>query len=144
MPRTPTSHISPISPLCIADQRRSSVLPSESDMGRPSSPLVCGALALFLASASALESCVQVSDASFSSSCPCDAGSEFTFQIEGQTTVTANTVSCLRTYDTCFVCILSGRPIVLRQAFPLSVPRLNFLTLMKARVRPYCLLSLHT
>ena len=55
--------------------------------------LVGGALTLFLGSASGQDSCVQVSNASFVSSCPCDAGSNFTFQIAGETTVAANTVS---------------------------------------------------
>lgn len=38
------------------------------------------------------DSCVQVFDPSFVLSCPCDAGSEFIFWMEGKTTVTANVV----------------------------------------------------
>lgn len=61
-------------------------------MGRTSNLLLGGALALFLGSASGQDSCVQVSNALFEPVCPCDAGSEFTFQIEGETTVAANKV----------------------------------------------------
>lgn len=64
-------------------------------MGRTSSFLLGGALALFLGSASGQDSCVQVSNASFVASCPCDAGSELTFQIVGETAVAANKVSFL-------------------------------------------------
>lgn len=62
-------------------------------MGRTSSFLLGGALALFLGSVSGQDSCVQVSNASFVASCPCDTGSEFTFQIVGETAVEGNKVS---------------------------------------------------
>ncbi|CAN0405319.1 unnamed protein product, partial [Ectocarpus sp. 8 AP-2014] len=39
------------------------------------------------------DSCVQVSNVSFAPSCPCGAGSELTFQIEGETSVEANKVN---------------------------------------------------
>ena len=67
-------------------------------MRQPSSTLVLlsGALALFVGGAAgqgSAASCVQVSNVAFDPSCPCDAGSKLTFQMEGQTTVVANTVS---------------------------------------------------
>ncbi|CAM9935183.1 unnamed protein product [Scytosiphon promiscuus] len=58
-----------------------------------SAALLAAVGAVLLGGASAQDSCVQVSNASFASSCPCDAGSTLSFGIEGQTTVTANTVN---------------------------------------------------
>lgn len=70
----------------------------------PSSFLFGGALTLFLGSAfgittPTMESCVQVSDAYFTAYCPCDAGSDFSFKMEGQTSVTTNKVCVLAFWD---------------------------------------------
>ncbi|CAN0192595.1 unnamed protein product [Ectocarpus sp. 6 AP-2014] len=69
-------------------------------MGRRSNLLLGGALALFLGTASGQDSCVQVSNVSFAPSCPCGAGSELTFQIEGETSVEANKVNVAVIIDT--------------------------------------------
>lgn len=62
-------------------------------MGRPPSLLFGGALAFFLGSVSAQESCVQVTTANYVPSAAEGATSSFMFEIEGKTAVTANTVS---------------------------------------------------
>ncbi|CAB1100563.1 unnamed protein product [Ectocarpus sp. CCAP 1310/34] len=62
-------------------------------MGR-SSLFATGALSLFLGgSVSGQESCVQVAYPTWGTNCPCEAGSQYSFTMEGQTTVTANTVN---------------------------------------------------
>lgn len=62
------------------------------NMGR--SNLVVGvALTLLLGGAFAQESCVKVSDVSYTATCPCDSGSDFSFKMEGATTFAENTVS---------------------------------------------------
>ncbi|CAM9611714.1 unnamed protein product [Ectocarpus sp. 8 AP-2014] len=62
-------------------------------MGR-SSLFATGALSLFLGgSVSGQESCVQVAYPTWETNCPCEAGSQYSFTMEGQTTVTANTVN---------------------------------------------------
>lgn len=68
-------------------------MPRLSNMGRFNLLVFGSALALFLGAAFAQESCVQVSDVSFTAACPCDAGSDFSFKMEGTTTVAENTVS---------------------------------------------------
>ncbi|CAM9675201.1 unnamed protein product, partial [Ectocarpus fasciculatus] len=57
--------------------------------------LATGALSLFLGSSvyGQESSCVQVADPTWAANCPCDAGSQYSFTMEGQTTVTANTVN---------------------------------------------------
>eukprot|EP00752_Nemacystus_decipiens_P002185 g2080.t1 len=63
-------------------------------MGRATSGLLLGgALALLLGSASGQDSCVQVSNVSFVTACPCDTGSELNFQMVGETTVAGNKVN---------------------------------------------------
>jgi len=47
---------------------------------------------LFLGRTHAQRSCVQVLHPNFVSSCPCDAGGDFTFSMEGKTAVTASEV----------------------------------------------------
>ncbi|CBJ26488.1 similar to collagen [Ectocarpus siliculosus] len=56
--------------------------------------LATGALSLFLGrGVYGQESCVQVADPTWAANCPCEAGSQYSFTMEGQTTVTANTVN---------------------------------------------------
>lgn len=64
-------------------------------MGRSSSLFVSGMLALFMGgvSVSGQESCVQVTSATYVPAPSKDVGSDYMFQIEGRTTVAANTVS---------------------------------------------------
>ncbi|CAM9786703.1 unnamed protein product [Ectocarpus fasciculatus] len=75
-------------------QQRSSGGGIGTTMGR-SSLLATGALSLFLGSSvyGQESSCVQVADPTWAANCPCDAGSQYSFTMEGQTTVTANTVN---------------------------------------------------
>lgn len=61
-------------------------------MGRSSSLLFGGMLALFVASVSGQDSCVQVTSATYIPSVSDTSASEYIFQMEGRTTVTANTV----------------------------------------------------
>lgn len=62
-------------------------------MGRSSLLVLGGAFTLFLGAALGQESCVKLSDVSYTAACPCDAGSDFSFMMEGATTVAENTVS---------------------------------------------------
>ncbi|CAM9476653.1 unnamed protein product [Ectocarpus sp. 12 AP-2014] len=52
-----------------------------------------GALSLFGISVYGQESCVQVADPTWAANCPCEAGSQYSFTMEGQTSLTANTVN---------------------------------------------------
>ncbi|CAM9666168.1 unnamed protein product [Ectocarpus sp. 4 AP-2014] len=62
-------------------------------MGR-SSLFATSALSLLLGgNVSGEESCVQVAYPTWGTNCPCEAGSQYSFTMEGQTTVTANTAS---------------------------------------------------
>ncbi|CAM9889925.1 unnamed protein product, partial [Scytosiphon promiscuus] len=60
---------------------------------RVAAALLTSAILLFSEGASAQSSCVRVTNASWVPACPCDAGSELVFIMEGETTVEANTVN---------------------------------------------------
>ncbi|CAM9206965.1 unnamed protein product, partial [Ectocarpus sp. 8 AP-2014] len=61
-------------------------------MGR-SSLFAAGALSLFLGSVTGQDSCVQVAYPTWAATCPCDSDGQYSFTMEGKTTVTANTVN---------------------------------------------------
>lgn len=81
--------------------------------GTGTKPMLLATALLFLGGTSAqsvLDSCVQVSDPSFDALCPCDAGSDFTFSIEGKTSVTANVVrQVVELYRVGSICGIFGR-----------------------------------
>ncbi|CAB1103156.1 unnamed protein product [Ectocarpus sp. CCAP 1310/34] len=61
-----------------------------------------GALSLFLGSSVyGQESCVQVADPTWAANCPCEAGSQYSFTMEGQTTLSANTDQQAERVDCC-------------------------------------------
>ncbi|CAN0246410.1 unnamed protein product, partial [Pylaiella littoralis] len=80
-------------------------------------PVFCsgGAFSLFLGAAFAQESCVKVSDVSYTATCPCDAGSDFSFNMLGATTIALNTVNVAVIIDGSSS--VSGDDFVLEQEF---------------------------
>lgn len=106
-------------------------------IGRPCSLLFGGALALFMGSASGQDSCVQVTSATYVPSSSKDVASDYMFQMEGRTEVTANTVRvphvvlycntqrCLQDY---FKSVLSRRRVIPMTPNPSSTVLVSFVS----------------